>query len=112
MSGAETARRRVVRRRIGGAEMSLPPPEQGAIMRHNSLGVFLKSHWNLSPIAIILMIHIAKISDFSSHNFKRYVKIRLPFALILGFHIIFTMFPVTVFRKILEFQIFCFGFQL
>jgi len=51
--------------------------EQGAIMRPNSLGVFRKSCWSLSPISIALKIHVGKISAISSHNFKRHVKIRL-----------------------------------
>ena len=32
--------------------------EQGAIMRHNMLGVFLKSQWNFSLVLIALKIHI------------------------------------------------------
>ena len=35
---------------------------------HNNLGVFHESHWSLSPILIVMKIHIPL--DLSSHKFK------------------------------------------
>ena len=49
MSGAETARRRIVQRRVGGAEMALPPyfwsPESVINVQHAST-----SHHNENSI--------------------------------------------------------------
>ena len=51
--------------------------KQGHNMRHNSLGIFRKSHWSLNQISIVLKIIYGKISAISSLNFKRHIKIRL-----------------------------------
>ena len=42
MSGAETTRRRIVQRRIGGAEMALPPNKNvSGTQKHNLLTILL-----------------------------------------------------------------------
>ena len=55
MSGAETARRRVVQRRIGGAEMALPPDCHG------------NTHHRLNRCIDRLML-LSIIADFDELN--------------------------------------------